>query len=295
VSGSEVVPAQVESAQSDPDERAIGALLVQAGKLAQHDVDAILRAQRADGGRFGAAGMALGLLCQADVDYALSRQFEYTYLRRGESTVNEEVVAAYEPFSPQVEALRALRAELILRWFDGGPTRKALAVVSEGAGEGRSYIAANLAVVFAQLGGRTLLIDSDLRNARQHALFGLDNRVGLSAILAGRAGPEAIQRIPNLGNLSVLTAGALPPNPQELLTRPMFGHLLRELAEHVDMILLDSPPAARSADAQTLAMRAGAALVVVRKSTSRMARVQHVAQSVARTKSTIVGAVFNDF
>ena len=295
MSDGEVVPAPVERAADDADERAIGALLVQAGKLAPQDVDTILRAQREDGLRFGAAGMALGLLCQADVDYALSRQFDYTYLRRGESKVSEEVVAAYEPFSPQVEALRALRAELMLRWFDGDPARKALAVVSEGAKEGRSYIAANLAVVFAQLGGRTLLIDTDLRNSRQHALFGLDNRVGLSGILAGRAGPEAIQRIPALGNLSVLPAGALPPNPQELLTRPMFGHLLRQLAEHLDMILLDSPPAAESADAQTLAMRAGAALVVVRKSGSRMARVQHVAQSVKRTRSAIVGAVFNDF
>jgi chain length determinant protein tyrosine kinase EpsG len=294
MSGSEVVPVPVER-DADADERAIGALLVQAGKLGQQDVDAILRAQREAGQRFGATGMALGLLCQADVDYALSRQFDYTYLRRGDSAVSDEVVAAYEPFSPQVEALRALRAELMLRWFDGGPLRKVLAIVSEGGKEGRSYLAANLAVVLAQLGGRTLLIDSDLRNSRQHALFGLDNRIGLSGILSGRAGPEAIQRIPGLGNLSVLPAGALPPNPQELLTRPMFGHMLQQFAEHVDMILLDSPPAAESADAQTLAMRAGAALVVVRKSTSRMARVQHVAQSVKRAKSTIVGAVFNDF
>src|SRR6202171_5257365 len=244
MSGSEVIRAAVEQEGGDVDERAIGALLVQAGKLAPQDVDTILRAQREDGLRFGAAGMALGLLCQADVDYALSRQFDYTYLRRGESKVSEEVVAAYDPFSPQVEALRALRAELMLRWFDGDPARKALAVVSEGAKEGRSYIAANLAVVFAQLGGRTLLIDSDLRTARQHALVRLDTRAGLSGMLSGRAGPEAIQRIPELGNLSVLPAGALPPNPQELLTRPMFGHLLRQFAEHVDMILLASPPAA---------------------------------------------------
>jgi chain length determinant protein tyrosine kinase EpsG len=295
MSGNEVVPAPAERTEQDADQRAIGALLVQAGKLAPQDVDAILQTQGSDGQRFGAAGMALGLLCQADVDYALSQQFDYTYLRPGESKVSQEVVAAYQPFGLQVEALRALRAELMLRWFDGDPQHKALAVVSEGAKEGRSYLAANLAVVFAQLGGRTLLIDSDLRNARQHALFGLDNRVGLSSILSGRAGPEAIQRIPSLENLSVLPAGALPPNPQELLTRPMFGHLLRQFGEHVDMILLDSPPAADSADAQTLAMRAGAALVVVRKDGSRMARVQHVAQSVKRARSTVVGAVLNEF
>ena len=295
MSGNEVVPAPAARTEQDADERAIGALLVQAGKLGPEDVDRILQAQRDDGQRFGAAGMALGLLRQADVDFALSQQFDYTYLRRGESKVSDEVVSAYQPFGRQVEALRALRAELMLRWFDGDPARKTLAVVSEGAKEGRSYVAANLAVVFAQLGGRTLLIDTDLRNSRQHELFGLDNRVGLSSVLSGRAGPEAIQRIPSLENLSVLPAGALPPNPQELLTRPMFGHLLRELAGHVDMILLDSPPAADSADAQTLAMRAGAALVVVRKNGSRMARVQHVAQSVKRTKCTVVGAVLNDF
>jgi hypothetical protein len=130
MSGSEVVPAPAERSEPETDEGAIGALLVQAGKLGAQDVDTILRAQRQDGLRFGAAGMALGLLCQADVDYALSRQFDYTYLRRGESKVSDEVVAAYEPFSPQVEALRALRAELMLRWFDGDPARKALAVVS---------------------------------------------------------------------------------------------------------------------------------------------------------------------
>jgi chain length determinant protein tyrosine kinase EpsG len=295
MSGSEVVPAPAQPAPGAADERAIGSLLVEAGKLSDQDVETILRAQREDGQRFGAVGMALGLLSQADIDYALSLQFDYTYLRRGESKVSDELVAAYEPFSPQVEALRALRAELMLRWFDDSPARKALAVVSEGGREGRSYIAANLAIVFAQLGGRTLLIDTDLRNSRQHLLFGLDNRVGLSTILSGRAGPEAIQRIPSLDNLSVLPAGALPPNPQELLTRPMFAHLLRELSTHVDMILLDSPPAAESADAQTLAMRAGAALVVVRRNASRMARLQHVSQSVTRAKGTVVGAVFNDF
>jgi len=152
MSASELVPAQSEQEARPPDERAIGTLLVQTGKLSEQHVEEILRAQRADGQRFGAAGMALGLLNQADVDYALSLQFDYTYLRPGESKVSEELVAAYQPFGPQVEALRALRAELMLRWFDENPARKALAVVSEGARQGRSYIAANLAIVFAQLG-----------------------------------------------------------------------------------------------------------------------------------------------
>jgi len=87
----------------------------------------------------------------------------------------------------------------------------------------------------------------------------------------------------------------LPPNPQELVTRPMFSQLLRLLEPHVDVIILDSPAAAESADAQTLAVRAGAARLVARKNVTRMARAKHVADSVLQAKGTIVGTVFNDF
>jgi receptor protein-tyrosine kinase len=295
MSESELIQAPEGELAFEPDERAIGVILVQAGRLTADGVDAILARQQNRPLRFGDAGLELGLISQADIDYALARQFEYPYLRPGESPVSEQVVAAYNPFSPQVEALRALRSELLLRWFDGHPQHKALAIVSAGGKEGRSYIASNLAVVFSQLGGRTLLIDADLRNASQHKLFGLENRVGLSAMLAGRAGAEAVQRIPPLANLSILPAGVLPPNPQELLARPVFAHLLRQLSEHVDFILLDSPPADESADAQTLAVRAGAALVVVRKNASRLARVRKVCASVTHARTTVVGAVLNDY
>jgi receptor protein-tyrosine kinase len=210
--------------------------------------------------------------------------------------VSEEVVAAYEPFSPQVEALRAVRSQLMLRWLDSEPASKALAILSAAREEGRSFIAANLAVVFAQVGARTLLIDADLRQPCQHRLFGLDNRAGLSAVLSGRAAAfEALQRVAPLPNLSVLPAGALPPSPQDLLARPLFAQLLHQLAAHVDLILLDCPPVAQTADAQTIAVRAGAALIVVRKDSSRLWRAQGVSESVTQAKCIIVGAVLNDF
>lgn len=291
----ELIPSAREREQSPGGERKIGAILVGSGTLTQEDVDRILSAQREKGQSFGESGKALGLLEQTDIDFALSRQFDYPYLRRGESKVSEMLVAAYDPASPQVEALRALRSELMLHWFDEDAAHKALAIVSEGRGEGRSYIAANLAVVLSQLGGRTLLVDADLRNPSQHALFGLDNRIGLSALLSGRAGSEAVQPVPGFDSLSILPAGVLPPNPQELLARPSFGVLLERLTEHVDFILLDTPPATESADAQTVAARAGAALFVVRKNFSRMWRLNAVAENVAKARTAIVGAVLNDF
>src|SRR6266581_8894411 len=203
-------------------ERRLGAVLIHAGRLRPQDVEHILQLQRQKGLRFGDAGKEVGLLTQADIEFALARQFDHPYLRRGESKVSEEVVAAYDPFSPQVEALRAVRGQLMLRWLDQEPGGKALAIISAAHKEGRSFIAANLAVVFAQLGARTALIDADLRQPCQHRLFGLDNRAGLSAVLSGRAAvTEALERVAPLPGLSVLPAGTLPPSPQDLLARPV--------------------------------------------------------------------------
>ena len=273
--------------------RSIGAILIDAGRLKPKDAESILRLQREKKLRFGDAAMKLGLLSQADIDYALSLQFDFPYLLRGQSAVSEEVIAAYSPHAPQVEALRTLRSQLLLRWFDSDRPNNALAILSAERKDGRSFIAANLAVVCSQLGERTLLIDADLRNPCQHRLFGIENRVGLSAVLSGRAGLEAVQRIPSLRNLSVLPAGVLPPNPQDLLARPLFPQLLHQLAPQVDVILLDSPAAAESADAQAIAVRAGAALIVVRKNSARSWRVQGVSDSVAQAKATVVGTVLN--
>jgi len=277
------------------EELSLGVILVKEGRLTPENVGRIVRFQREKGLRFGDAATQLGLLTQADIQFALSHQFVYPYLERGESHVSEDLVAAYEPFIPQVEALRALRSQLMLRWFDSDPTRKALAIIGAARKEGRSYLAANLAVVFSQLGERTLLIDANMRNPCQHKLFGLGNRNGLSAVLSGRGGLELILRIPGLLDLSVLPAGAQPPNPLELLSRPLFAQLLNDLAQNFDVILLDSPAAAEYTDAQMIAVRAGAAMIVVRKNATRTWQLRGVSESVAQARATVVGTVFNDF
>ena len=292
---SNVNPALAGSAAPKRGERAIGAILIDAGRLKPEDAERILRLQREKGLRFGDAAIPLGLLTQADIEFALSRQFDYPYLLRGESAVSEDLVAAYAPFSPQVEALRAVRSQLMLRWFDSDPAHKVLAVVSAERNEGRSFIAANLAVVFSQLGEHTLLIDADMRNPCQHKLFSLDNRAGLSAVLSGRGGPEVIQRVNALVDLSVLPAGAVPPNPAELLARSPFPRLLHDLVAQFDVIIFDTPAAAESAETQTIAVRAGAALIVARKNATRISQVRGVADSLVDAKAIVVGTVLNEF
>lgn len=285
----------VDLAERHPEqERSIGAILIDAGKLRAEDAERVLRLQREKGLRFGDAAKELGLVTDADIEQAISRQFDYPYLSRGESRVAEEVVAAYKPFAPQVEALRALRSQLVLRWFDSETAHKALAVTSPGRHEGRSWLTANLGVVFSQLGERTLVIDADMRSPRQHLLFGVDNRAGLSAALSGRGSPDIIQRVPALRDLSVMPAGAVPPNPQELLARPSFGQLLQQLGLEYDVILIDTPAGGQFADGQTVAVRAGGAIMVAQRNTSRIGMLRSYADMLQQAGASVVGSVLTD-
>lgn len=274
--------------------RSIGALLVDDGKLTPADAEAVLRHARAKGLRFGEAAVKLGLVKPVDVERALARQFDFPFVARGDGPLARELVAAFAPASPAIEALRALRTQLMLRWFDSASPRKTLAVVSARRRDGRSYVAANLAVVFSQLGEQTLLVDADLRNPRQHQLFGLSDRVGLSAILAGRSDAGAITRVQGLAGLSVLPAGATPPNPLELLARPAFPMLLQELSAGYDVILIDTPAAAIGADYQSVSAAAGGALLVTRRNVTRSAEAQAVSAVVSDAGATLVGALLND-
>lgn len=276
-------------------DRSIGALLIDAGQLRPEDAEQILRLQKAEGIRFGEAAIRLGLVSADDLQHALARQFDYPYLKPGESAVSEDLVAAYRPFGPQVEALRALRGQLMLRWFNAEYGRKALALASPARGEGRSFLAANLAIVFSQLGERTLLIDADMRAPRQHALFGLDDRAGLSTFLSGRGETPVLARIPELASLSVMPAGPVPPNPQELLGRPAFANLLADLAVEYDAILIDTPAAESGADAQAIASHAGAALLLARKDHTALAALQALGSGLTDAAAKVLGAVLADF
>ena len=276
------------------NQRSIGAILVDAGKISPIDAEKILREQKHSNLRFGDAAFKLGLLNQDDIKFALARQFEYPYLKHGDKTISEEVVSAFNPFSPIVEQLRAVRTQLMLRWFDVDARHKSLTIVSPSAGEGRSFIAANLAVVFSQLGERTLLIDADLRNSRQQKLFNTGKSPGLSAVLSDRCAPEdAVVKIESLLGLSVLPAGASPPNPQELLSRPSFSAILESYSEAYDVILIDTPAATASADAQTIASRAGAALLVTRINMTPIAAVETLTTNLRNSNVAVVGSLLN--
>lgn len=273
--------------------RAIGAILVEQGRLNPNDLDEIQRFASANGLRFGDAAVKLKLLSQHDIDLAIAQQFNYpTVPRGGDHGVADDVVAAYLPQSELIEPLRALRSQLSLRWAS---EHKILAITSPSRGEGRSWLAANLATVFAQMGKRTLLIDSDMRNPRQHLLFNLNNAVGLSALLTGRAGREIVARIHPQLRLFVLPAGTLPPNPQELLGRQVFDLILELFADQYDFVIMDTPPVSEVADAQIVAARADAALVLARRNYTRQAQLSAAMRNLTQSGVNVIGSVMNDY
>lgn len=241
----------------------LGRLLQEMGKITPEDTERILQLQRKEGLRFGDAAMKLRLVTEADIQRTLSIQFDYPHLPDGMGKgLSRELVAAYQPFSPEAEALRTLRSQLILQWFGNG--HKMLAVIGTHSDDGCSALSANLAVVFSQMGENTLLIDANLRQPAQHDLFSLGEQHGLANMLIGRVGLEAVNRIDSLANLCVLGAGAVPPNPQELLSRRSFGELMHKLQALHDVIIVDVAPWLGTADAQLVAMRCGGALLVSR-------------------------------
>jgi chain length determinant protein tyrosine kinase EpsG len=277
-----------------PDRR-VGALLCADKKLDPSDVERVLKLQRARGLRFGEAAVRLGLINVGDLRSALARQYDLPHLLPENERVNSELVVAFEPFNPCAEQIRALRTQLLIRWSNGGVSSRMLALVSPGLKDGRSYVAANLAVAFAQLGRRTLLIDADLRHPRQHQIFNVPDNVGLSSVLSGRAGREAVVSVPEFGSLALLPAGAPPPNPVELLSRETFPALLRELRNDFDVILFDTPPAGSCADAQTIAFQAGSVLILARKDHTRLADTTRVMRQMTDAGAQTLGSVCNSF
>jgi receptor protein-tyrosine kinase len=277
--------------------RSMGDILLDTGRLQAEDLQRILDAQQVEKLSFGEAAIALNILSKADIDFALSKQFDYAYLAEGQNHFSPQLVAACKPFSLVGENLRAVRSQLMLRWFNSDPQRKVMTVVSAAQGDGRSFIAANLAIVFAHQGQRTLLIDGDLRSdpeRSQQALFKLDKGVGLSGILAGRATLEVAQAVSALPGLTVLPAGAQPPNPQELLGRAAFAEMLVAASAQFDVILIDTPSGSDYSDGEIIAARAGAALMVARRNQTLVPDTKALGTRLQESGVALVGAVLND-
>jgi chain length determinant protein tyrosine kinase EpsG len=275
--------------------RHLGAILMDEGKLSAADAEQVLKRQRELGWRVGEAAFELNFITDADLQQALAKQYEFPYLVSGPEGVSKELIAAWDPFHAVVEELRAVRTQLLVRWFNPGAGRRTLAITSPCAREGRSFIAANLAVVCSQLGQRTLLIDADFRAPRQQSIFNISDRYGLSSVLSGRSDLSAAAPVAGLTGLAVLPCGPLPPNPLELLSRGGFAALLSRAQAEFDMILIDTPPVTEYADASAITFRAGDALMISRKDQTRLADTEQAMRELSDASARVVGTLMNSY
>lgn len=267
-------------------------LLARRSGLNDSDLKRVSVVQDQLGLGFIEAAMRLGLITQSDLDAVLAGEQAEIPEIRAVARPSQQLSSAHDPFDPYSESIRALRTELMLR----APANAAnvIAVMSPAAGEGRSRLAAELAISFAQLAQSTLLVDCDLRRSSQHELFGADNDEGLAQALQDGRAPK-VQGVIGLPALSLLTAGPRPSTPLELLSDPMFGELLVGWRRRHRHVILDTSTVSEYSDGLAVATHAARVLLVVRQNHTPMGEAKDLIKRLASARATVVGAVMNRF
>jgi polysaccharide biosynthesis transport protein len=194
--------------------------------------------------------------------------------------------------SPVVEAYKTLRTNILFSAIDHD--LRTIVVTSANPGEGKSRTAANLAVVLAEAGYRTLLVDADFRRPAQHRIFGRVRNIGLAnLILQDMPETELISTVERVPELWLVAAGPTPPNPSELLGSSRMRDLLQRLQPNFKFIILDTPPVNAVTDATILAAQADATLLVVEHGRTTYAALNHANEALKRVKARTIGAVIN--
>jgi protein-tyrosine kinase len=282
-----------EIAKDSPMDLRIGQTLVALGRLMDPQVSLVLRRQALEPRRFGELAIALGFVTQADIDLALARQCSIPL-----QDVINDLPSALSPASPgdteNIETLLAVRAQLVHRWFGNEPERRALAIVSPNASDGRTWVTVNLGRLFAELDDETLLIDGCLSSPGVHRMLGMDNGVGITNFLRGEVDTPPVRDVPGMPHLHLLSAGPTVPAARTLIAHRRFGMMLEQLATRFQAIFVDTPALSEGGDALTLALLSSGALLVVRRGHSRLADVAGLRDRLLGMTVQVLGAVVNE-
>ncbi len=189
------------------------------------------------------------------------------------------------------EAYNAIRTNLM--FTQHGEKCPIFVVTSPTANNGKTINSANLAISFAQMGKKTLIIDSDMRNPSLHKLFSLSSKNGLSEILAGLTDNIAVSKT-DIENLSVLTAGKIPPNPAELLASERMDKLLAFVREHYDCVFIDTPPVNLVTDATVFAQKTTGYIIIIKTDTTKLPELKVTVNTLENLDSSILGFIIND-
>lgn len=202
----------------------------------------------------------------------------------------KKILCQNSPFAVK-EAYNAIRTNLL--FTQQGEKCPIFVVTSPTANNGKTINSINLAVSFAQMGKRTLLIDADMRNPTIHRMFSISVKNGLSEILAGLTDNISVSKT-DVENLSVLTAGKIPPNPAELLSSARMDKLLEFVKEHYDCVFIDTPPINLVTDSTIFAQKVTGYIVIVKTDTTNTHDVKTTVTTIEQIDGNILGFILND-
>lgn len=202
------------------------------------------------------------------------------------------LVTALRPKSVESEAYRGLRTQLY--FSTNGRGHQVLQVTSPNPGDGKSTLAANLAISVAQSGKRVVLVDCDFRKPRVHKLFSIPaGEVGLAGVISGQGDPAAAIHPSGVPNLDLLPCGPRPTNPAELLSSPQFQVVLDELRKDYELVIVDTPPILAVSDPAAVAPRVDGVLLVFRMTKKARPAAERAREQLALLGANVLGVVVN--
>ncbi len=212
--------------------------------------------------------------------------------------MRKELIAQKDPKSPISEVFRTLRTNI--QFMNNSKKLKVIQITSTFPGEGKSWVASNLAVTFAQAGKKVVLIDADMRKGRQYVIFGAAPKPGLSNYLSGVDEEESetedlshyIQET-EVPNLYLIPAGNVPPNPSELLVSTQMLNLIERLKELCDIIIIDGTPCELVADSIILSRAVDTSVIVTAYKATKKEALQTAIKNIRNVGGNIAGVVIN--
>jgi capsular exopolysaccharide synthesis family protein len=204
--------------------------------------------------------------------------------------VSEQLVTVLDPAAAASEAYRSLRTTLLYAVASTPPA--VILITSPGLMDGKSTTCANLAVVLAQAGKETLVIDGDLHKPSLHKIFGVPNLNGMVNVLSGEYDLSEVctELFPSL---KILSTGPTPPNPTELLISGRLAHLIGQARQSFDYVLIDSPPTELVSDPMILATQADAVMLVLDSEEASKASIDRAVHDLEAVGANVVGTVIN--
>ncbi|APM40306.1 CpsD/CapB family tyrosine-protein kinase [Clostridium kluyveri] len=201
------------------------------------------------------------------------------------------IVTVKDPKAPISEAYRTLRTNIQFSSFD--KKIQTIMLTSSGPGEGKSTTCSNLAVVMAESGASTILVDCDQRKPRLHKIFFVSNDKGLSDVLVGKVEFEEAVKKTQIENLKLLTSGTIPPNPSELMASKKMENFLESLKDKFDYIIMDTPPVVAVTDAQLLSRYADGCILIAASSQVEREAAIRAKELLLKVNANILGVVLN--